>query len=134
MAAAMERERVERVIVAGHRLPAAEAEVLKVLLAAGTPLLVGEVQGRLDGRTRAHTTVLTLLSRLTERGLVDREPGGRGHRYFAVGTERELAVDALERVLGTLDDPSDALLAFIDRLPARTRRGLTRRLLGEADR
>lgn len=126
-----EGERVERVIVAGHRLPAAEAEVLKVLLAAGSPLLVGEVQQRLAGRQRAHTTVLTLLSRLTDRGLVDREPGGRGHRYFAAGTEQELAVEALERVLGTLDDPSDALLAFIDRLPARTRRGVTRRLLGD---
>ncbi len=129
-----ERERVERVIVAGHRLPATEAEVLKVLLAAGTPMPVGEVQDRLGGRPRAHTTVLTLLSRLVDRGLVDREPGGRGHRYFAVGTEQELAVNALERVLGTLDDPSDAVLAFIDRLPPRTRRGVTKRLLGEADR
>lgn len=120
--------------MAGHRLPAAEAEVLKVLLAAASPLTVGEVQHCLEGRQRAHTTVLTLLGRLTDRGLVDRELAGRGHRYFSVGTEQELAVDALERVLETLEDPSDAVIAFIDRLPARTRRGLAQRLLGDPDR
>ncbi len=75
--------------------------------------------------------MLTLLGRLVERRLVDREPDGRGHRYFAIGTEQELAARALESVLGTLDDPSEALLAFMDRLPSRTRGGVARRLLGK---
>lgn len=125
---------MERVTVAGHRLPGAEAAVLKVLLAAGRPLVVAEVQEHLDGRQRAHTTVLTLLSRLADRGLVLREQSGRGHSYFAAGTEQELAVAALENVLQTLDRPADALVAFIDRLPASTRRGLTRRLAGRRER
>jgi predicted transcriptional regulator len=74
---------VARVVVAGHQLPAAEAQVLKVLLKAGSPLAASEVQARLKGRPRAHTTVLALLGRLVERRLVDREPDGR-----ATGTSR----------------------------------------------
>lgn len=119
---------MERVIVAGHRLPAAEAAVLKVLLAAETPLLVAEVQDRLEGRPRAHTTVITLLGRLLQRGLVRREGDSRGHRYFPAGTEQELAVAALNDVVAGIDDPAHALVAFINHLPATTRRGVRRAL------
>jgi Predicted transcriptional regulator len=118
---------VKRVQIAGHRLPEAEAEVLLVLLVHG-PLLVAEVQERLPGRRRAHTTVATLLGRLLERGLVVRDPEGRGHRYRAAGTEEELAVLALEQALQGVDDPAQAVLAFVDRLPSTTRRRLRRRL------
>lgn len=120
---------MKRVHIAGHRLPAAEAEVLQALLDHG-PLLVAELRERLPGRPRAHTTVLTLLTRLAERGLVAREPEGKGHRYRAAGTEQELAVLALERALQGVDDPAEALLAFIDRLPSPTRRHVQRRISG----
>lgn len=118
---------MKRAFVAGHLLPRAEAEVLRVLLAEG-PLLVSEVRERLAGRPRAHTTVSTLLNRLVERGLAVREPEGRGHRYRAAGTEQQLAVLALERALQGVERPAEALLAFIDQLPPGTRRALTRRL------
>lgn len=118
-------KKIERVTIAGHRLPAAEAAVLRVLLDAGGPLLVTEVNERVPGRARAHTTVVTLLGRLVDRGLVDREPAGRGHRYFAAGSEQDLAVRALAGILDGIDDPANALVAFINRLPARTKRGVT---------
>ncbi len=44
-----ERAPVARVVVVGHQLPAAEAEVLKVLLKAASPLAAREVHGRLEG-------------------------------------------------------------------------------------
>lgn len=119
---------IERVIVAGHRLPAAEAEVLRVLLAAERPLLVAEVRDQLPGPPRAHTTVITLLGRLVKRGLVRREGVSRGHRYAPAGTEQELAVAALNEVVAGIDDPARALVAFINDLPATTRRGLRRAL------
>jgi len=119
---------VKRVIVAGHRLPAAEAEILRVLLAAEQPLLVAEVRDQLPGPTRAHTTVITLLGRLIKRGLVRREGDSRGHRYAPAGTEQELAVVALNDVVAGIDDPARALVAFINDLPATTRRGLRRAL------
>lgn len=121
---------IAREVIAGHRLPAAEAEVLRVLLAADGPLLVAEVRDRLGGTKRAHTTVVTLLGRLVERGLVGREGDARGHRYAPAGTEQELAVAALDAVVRGLDDPAGALAAFINRLPAKTRRGVTRKLGG----
>jgi predicted transcriptional regulator len=115
-----------RAVVAGHRLPAAEATVLTVLLQTGRPMLVSELIPLLD-QPRAHTTVLTLLARLQDRGLVRRDGDGRAHRYRAAGDEQQLAVMALQRVLDSLDDPHAAVLAFVDRLPARLRAGLRRR-------
>lgn len=125
---------MKRVYVAGHRLPASEAVVLEALLDAERPLLVSEVQRRLAGRRWAHTTVSTLLGRLVDRGLVIREPEGRAHRYRSSGSAGELAAAALERALEGVDDPAGALLAFIDRLPAPTRRRLARRLRGAKGR
>lgn len=116
-----------RVTVAGHPLPAAEADVLKALLLADRPLLVNELVPLLD-RGRAHTTVLTLLGRLQERGLVARANEGRAHRYRAAGTEQELAAAALERLLRDVPDPGGALVAFLDRLPPTAREGFLRRL------
>jgi predicted transcriptional regulator len=123
---------VKRVQIAGHLLPAAEAEVLKVLLAEG-PLLVADVQARLSGRQWAHTTVGTLLGRLVDRGLVEREPEGKGHRYGAVGSEAELAALALEQALQGVDDPTAALQAFLGRLTPGARRRL-RQGLSERER
>jgi predicted transcriptional regulator len=130
------RRGIERVIVAGHRLPAAEAEILRVLLAAERPLLVAEVRDRLPGTTRAHTTVITLLGRLLKRGLVRREGDSRGHRYAPAGTEQELAVAALNDVVAGIDNPAHALVAFINHLPASTRRRVRRALgdTGDANR
>lgn len=119
---------IERVVVVGHRLPAAEAEILRVLRAADQPLLVAEVRDRLPGSARAHTTVITLLGRLLERGLVRREGDSRGDRYAPAGTEQELAVAALNDVVAGIDDPARALVAFINGLPATTRRGVRRAL------
>lgn len=124
---------VERVVVAGHRLPAAEAEILRLLLAAKRPLLVAEVRDRLPGRTLAHTTVITLLGRLVKRGLVRREGDSRGHRYAPAGTEQELAIAALSNVVAGIDDPAHALVAFINRLPPTTRRGVRRALRDQGE-
>lgn len=121
-----------REVVAGHRLPAAEAEVLRVLLDAPAPLMITEISERLRTR-RAHTTISTLLTRLAERGLVERETRGRGHAYRAVGTEQQLALDALREVVDRLDDPASALAAFINELPPRTRRRVTDRLRSDRD-
>jgi predicted transcriptional regulator len=118
---------VAREIVAGHRLPGAEAEVLRVLLEAHAPLLITDISERLPKR-RAHTTISTLLTRLGERGLVERETRGRSHAYRAVGTEQQLALEALRQVVDRLDEPAEALAAFINELPPTTRRRVNARL------
>ena len=60
-----------------------EQEVLGILAAAARPLTPGEVRDRID-RDLAYTTVMTVLSRLADKGSAAREPRGRGYAYAAV--------------------------------------------------
>ena len=79
-------------------LPALEMEVMKVLwnLGEGT---VGKVQKELyNDRPLAYTTVMTMLDRLTRKGVVTREKQGRSYRYTPVmhkGDALQLALDRL---------------------------------------
>lgn len=108
--------------VCGHRLPALEAEVLELLLAARSPMTVAEVQDALSGPRRAHTTVSTLLTRLSERGLVTRSPRGREYEWSPAGSARELAIAALEQVLEGVEDPDAVVLGFLETVRGRRSR------------
>lgn len=119
---------MRRAVVAGHRLPSAEAAVLRVLLEAEAPLAVAEVRASLAPPARAHTTVSTLLTRLVERGLVTRKRDGRAHLYQAAGTDQELAALALTRALEGVEDQAAAVVALVHRLPPGSRRDIARRL------
>lgn len=55
-------------------------------------------------RTLAYTTVLTLVSRLWSRGLLAREPEGRGHRYRAVKTRHEFLRELSDELIDRLFD------------------------------
>ncbi len=111
--------------VCGHRLPALEAEVLELLLAAPAPMTVAEVQEALSGPVRAHTTVSTLLSRLTDRELVGRRRLGRVYEWFPADSAHGLAIRALEEVLAGVDEPHAVVMGFLENLTGRkrTRRG-----------
>lgn len=92
-----------------------EAAVMGVLWRAESALRVREVLAELN-RDResalAYTTVMTVLSRLAERGVVRRERAGRGYAYLAVASSTaEIAVRRL------LDDYGDAaLVSFVDQV------------------
>lgn len=110
--------------VCGHRLPALEADVLELLLDSERPLAVAEVQAALPGPRRAHTTVSTLLTRLSERGLVRRERPGRLYVWSPADTPEGLAVSALSEVLATVEDPDAVVMGFLRSLKRpRRRRG-----------
>jgi|GEM_PF-1490692 len=109
------REKGSRRYVSGHLLPAFEADVLELLLRAGRPLSVAEVQASLPGPSRAYTTVATIIGRLVERGLVVGERSGRLYRYRPVGDERRLAELALDRLLESVSDPEAVILGFLRR-------------------
>lgn len=90
-----------------------ESEVMGVLWQASSALRVRDVLTTLN-RDRdaplAYTTVMTVLSRLAERGAVRRERAGRGYAYLpAVGSAAEIAVRRL------VDDYGEAaLVSFVD--------------------
>jgi predicted transcriptional regulator len=81
-----------------------ERRVMARLWAAG-PQTVGEVLGALnDGSDRrlAYTTVMTILVRLHEKGLVTRGKEGRNYRYTAAVDEGSLGAELGRRELNRL--------------------------------
>lgn len=96
------------------------------------PATVAEVLERINTRhdpPLAYTTVMTVLSRLHEKGHVTRERQGRGYAYTPVFSEDEL-VDALSRreVDQLVDRYGDVALAHF----AETLRQANPALLNEA--
>lgn len=93
------------------------AEVMKVLWTVDEPLSVRAVLDRLNqGRPEplAYTTVMTVLSRLVERGAATRTTAGRGYVYRpAVKDVADLAVRDLVR-----DHGEAAVAYFVDQARA----------------
>lgn len=53
-------------------------------------------------RSLAYTTVLTLVSRLFARGLLERAPEGRGFRYWAAKSRDEFLAELSDRLIDRL--------------------------------
>lgn len=70
-------------------------------------------QGGHEGKELAVTTVLTVLSRLEKKGLVERERGTRPHRYQAVSSREEHTAELMHEVLGSAPDREAVLARFI---------------------
>lgn len=106
--------------VSGHRLPGAEAEILETLLDAPGPLTVAELREALP-HARAQSTIATLLGRLAERGLVERQLRERTYEWAPVADRDGLQVLALRAVIDRIDDSSPAVVGFLRSLTKRTR-------------
>jgi predicted transcriptional regulator len=106
-----------------------EAAVLAVLQAAGSPLSPGEVRDRLGGDL-AYTTVVTILSRLHDKGVLDRHKAGRAFRYAPIADEPGLAARRMSQVLDAEPDREAVLTRFVSGLSGQDEE-LLRRMLGE---
>jgi predicted transcriptional regulator len=93
---------------------------------------VRELVGQLKRKPPlAYTTVLTLVTRLWSRGLLAREPEGRGFRYRAAKSREEflaeLSDELIERLFTDFGEIAVARLSQrLDTLPAAQRRRLQR--------
>ena len=69
-----------------------------------------------EERDIAYTTVMTVLDRLTKKGLVTRERDGRAWRYLPQSTSEELTAHLLRDSLDHIDtsDRRAAMLHFLD--------------------
>lgn len=117
---------------APDRRPAGELEstILAALWAAGTPLTPGQVQGAI-GAELARTTVTTILSRLYEKGAVDRTSGRRGFAYTPTEDEPGLTARRMHSELRKQEDRSTALARFVSQLTDEDERLLRDLLDGE---
>ena len=106
-----------------------EAAVLAVLQAAGSPLSPGEVRDRLGGGL-AYTTVVTILSRLHGKGVLDRRKAGRAFVYTPVADEPGLAARRMAQMLDAEPDREEVLARFVSGLSGKDEE-LLRRMLGE---
>jgi predicted transcriptional regulator len=86
-----------------------EADVVRAAWAAGGPVSVRDLLDRINKRRRkplAYTTVMTVMSRLTEKGVMTRAKHGRGYLYEPVAED-----PAGLAVRGVMRDFGDAAMA-----------------------
>ncbi|MEV6751072.1 BlaI/MecI/CopY family transcriptional regulator [Streptomyces sp. NPDC051214] len=93
-----------------------EAQVLSALRAAEGPATAGWVQERLGGDL-AYTTVVTILSRLLDKGAVTRERAGRSFAWTPSADEADLAARKMRKVLDGERDREAVLASFLTALP-----------------
>ncbi|WP_329139900.1 BlaI/MecI/CopY family transcriptional regulator [Streptomyces sp. NBC_01476] len=106
-----------------------EAEVLAALWAAGEPVGAGTVREQVAGDP-AYTTVLTILTRLHEKGLVTRERAGRGYLYAPLHDEAGHAAAGMRDFLDHGGDRAAVLSRFVSGLSAEDEKLLERLLRG----
>ena len=100
-----------------------EGEVLECLWsfdAAATPADVIEAMES----ELAYTTVMTILSRLWQKGLVERQKTGRAYAYRPVISEAELTAQRMQAHLAGTGNRKAALMKFVETRPARDARSL----------
>ena len=111
---------------------ALESDILAVLWAAKGPLTPGEVRDAL-GTELAYTTVMTVLGRLFDKGMVQRQPRGRAFAYRPSQSESELAAQRMRDILSGAKDRASALTGFVDGLSKRDAELLRRIVDGQPD-
>jgi len=96
---------------------ALEAQVLEVLWSADGLRTPAQVLDALDTEL-AYTTVMTILTRLWEKGLATRVKQGRAYAYEATVSEADLAAARMSRELGRSSDRMATMGRFVDGLDA----------------
>lgn len=88
-----------------RRLPDAELELMLIIWDAGTPISRTEIESRMDrDKEVVPSTILSLLSRLEERGFVAHEKRGKVNYYRALVEKepylKETGRSMLKRMFG----------------------------------
>jgi predicted transcriptional regulator len=104
--------------VAGRRLGELEAEVMDLAWSRDDWIGVNDLLAALKGRQRAYTTVMTIVTRLCDKGLLERRRDGRGFVYRPALSREQVAAQALREVLADADDPQAVLAHFVKDLEA----------------
>jgi predicted transcriptional regulator len=108
-----------------------ESEVLAALWAAEAPASAATVREGISGDP-AYTTVLTILSRLHQKGLVTRERAGRGYLYTPVRDEAGHAAAGMRALLEKGADRAAVLARFVSELPPEDEQLLEQLLRGHS--
>jgi predicted transcriptional regulator len=89
--------------------------ILDLVGAAGSPVTPAQVRDALGGEL-AYTTVMTVMARLHDRGLLARKRAGRAYAYTVVGDPAQVTARRMHRILDVDDDRAAVLARFVDGL------------------
>lgn len=86
-----------------RKLPDAELEVMQAIWSCTPPVSRSDIDALLkDTHPMALTTLLTLLTRLSEKGFVQIEKAGRSSRYYPLVSKQEYLADQGKRFFNKL--------------------------------
>jgi predicted transcriptional regulator len=105
--------------------------ILDVLSEANQPMNPAQVRDALGGEL-AYTTVMTVMARLHDRGLLARERAGRAYAYTVLGDPAQVTARRMHRILNVDTDRARVLARFVDGLTPQDERVL-RGLLDQLD-
>ncbi|MER5528114.1 BlaI/MecI/CopY family transcriptional regulator [Streptomyces sp. NPDC002677] len=109
-----------------------ESDVLAALWAASGPQTAREVRERLPGDL-AYTTVLTILSRLHDKGMLVRHREGRGYAYEPARDEASHTAQRMHSLLAGGSDREAVLARFVSELSEQDEHLLHQILSGHGD-
>ncbi len=89
--------------------------ILDVVSRSGAPVTPAQVRDALSGDL-AYTTVMTVMARLYDRGLLARKRSGRAYTYTAIGDPAQITAHRMHRLLNVDEDRAGVLARFIDGL------------------
>ncbi len=86
-----------------RKLPEAEQELMMIIWDAGEPVTRSQIEERMSGsRNVMPSTILTLLSRLEERGFIVKEKKGKINYYTAIREKGPYLQETGKKVLKNL--------------------------------
>lgn len=106
-----------------------EAAVMAVMWSATTPLTVSEACAEVNSRRPtplARTTVLTVLTNLARKGLLEQHQDGPAYKYTAAVPREQYTAELMSQALEGTDDRAAALLYFVEHLDQEERDALRR--------
>lgn len=92
-----------------------EAQVMEAVWDAPEAVSVEEVRSSLEdqGKEAAYTTIMTTMSRLHDKGLLEREQRGRAYYYWPTLSRGELGQNVTRRVIdGLLSSFADPAISY----------------------
>jgi len=106
--------------IAGRRVGDLEAEVLRRLWSLPAAVTGKELHAQFpagaDDRPMAYTTLMTVLGRMVDKGLVERIEDGRIIRYRAAGDTDQLTAQAIGRLLASANDRRAVLAHLVEEI------------------
>lgn len=89
--------------------------ILDLVSQAGGPVTPAQVRDALGGDL-AYTTVMTVMARLHDRGMLARQRTGRAFAYTAVGDPTQVTARRMHRLLDVEENRAGVLARFVDGL------------------